>query len=172
MVSICDAQGPNLAETEPASAAAKGASIMTRFIGVIVILVLAGCGGGGSGADKAAGAGDPLADTAWELRTIAEAAVLDDVTVTAEFKEGRIGGKASCNQYFASYEVKGDSLRIGPAGATKMMCPEPVMAQEDVFLAFLQDAKTFRIVGGQLHIVRSDGGTLTFAPVPTGQPKD
>jgi len=144
---------------------------MTRFIGVIAVLVLAGCGGGG-GADKAAGSGDPLADTAWELKTIAEAAVLDDVTVTAEFKEGRIGGKASCNQYFASYEVKGDSLRIGPAGATKMMCPEPIMAQEDLFLAFLQDAKTFRIAGGELHVARADGETLTFAPAPAGQPKE
>ena len=144
---------------------------MTRIFGLIAILVLAGCGGG-SGDGKAAGGGDPLADTVWELRTIAKTAVLDDVAVTAEFKEGRIGGKASCNQYFASYEVKGDSLRIGPAGATKMMCPEPIMAQEDLFLAFLQDAKTFRIEGGQLHIARSDGETLTFAPAPTGQPKE
>lgn len=145
---------------------------MNRIFALIAIFLVAGCGGGKSEAEQAAPDGDPLAGTAWELQFVRRTSALPDVTVTAEFKEGRIGGKASCNQYFASYEVQGDSLRIGPAGVTKMLCPEPVMEQEDLFLAFLQDAKTFRIRDGRLEIFRSDGEALTFAPAPADQPKD
>ena len=143
---------------------------MRTWIAVIAVIFLVGCGG--RGGEKSAEAGDPLANTAWELQFIRRTSALPDVTVTAEFKEGRIGGKASCNQYFASYEVKGDSLRIGPAGATKMLCPEPVMEQEDLFLKFLQEAKTFRIQDGRLEIFRTDGEALTFRPTPAGQPEE
>jgi len=142
---------------------------MKRLIGVMVLLLLAGCGG--KKASEAAADVDPLAGTAWELQFIRRTTALPDVPVTVEFKEGRVGGKASCNQYFASYEVWGDSLRIGPAGATKMMCPEPVMEQERIFLEFLQDAKTYRIAQGRLEIFRTDGQALTFAPA-TADPKE
>ncbi len=133
---------------------------MRSYSSLALILLLAGCGGSGQ-ADA-----DPLADTAWALAQLDGKAMAADIPVTARFADGRIGGSAGCNQYFASYAVKGDSLRIGSAGATKMMCPEPVMAVEDAFLAALQDIRTFKLTGGKLQLRRSDGEVLTFATAP------
>lgn len=130
---------------------------------IATTLLLAGCGGGSGQAD-----GDPLAGTAWTLELPAGT----KATVTVRFDEGRIGGKAGCNQYFASYEVKGDSLRIGPAGATKMMCPEPVMAVEDAFLAALADITTFKLTGGRLQLKRTGGEPLVLAAAPFAAVKE
>lgn len=134
---------------------------MRSFPSLALILLLAGCGGGAGQAE-----GDPLADSAWALEQLDGKAVAADIEVTARFAEGRIGGKAGCNQYFASYAVDGDSLRVGPAGATKMMCPEPAMAVEDAFLAALQDIRTFKVGGGRLQLRGSDGAALTFTTRP------
>ncbi len=90
---------------------------------------------------------------------------LADREATAEFAaDGQMGGNGSCNQYFATYTVDGDSLTIGQAGSTLMACmPEEVMAQEAAFLAALQSAATFAIDGEQMQIMNSDGETvLTF----------
>ena len=53
-------------------------------------------------------------------------------TITMDFgTEGKIGGSAGCNHYFASYEVKGTGITIGQAGSTMMYCSNPgVMDQE------------------------------------------
>ena len=140
---------------------------MKTIPALMILLLAAGCGGGSNQADA-----DPLAGTAWSLAQLAQEVVPAEVTVTARFDEGRIGGKAGCNQYFASYEVKGDSLRIGPAGATKMMCPEPQMAVEDAFLAALQDVRTFKLVKGRLQLVRSGGEVIEFAAAAFTTPKE
>lgn len=134
---------------------------MRSFPCLALILLVAGCGGGAGQTD-----GDPLADTAWVLEQLDGKAAATGIEVTARFAEGRIGGKAGCNQYFASYTVDGDSLRIGPAGATKMMCPEPAMAVEDAFLAALQDIRTFKASGGRLQLHGSGGAALTFTTAP------
>jgi heat shock protein HslJ len=145
---------------------------MARTCALILTVLLAGCGGGKSGSEQAKAGGDPLAESAWELLALAEDPVLVDAPVTLTFSEGRIGGNAGCNQYFASYSVKGDSLRLGPAGATKKLCPEPIMAQEDRFLAFLGEVSTFRLRDGQLLIFRPDGAALVFTPAAAGQTED
>jgi len=138
-----------------------------RLVPVLVILLAAlaaaaGCGGGKAGAKADT---DPLADTAWTLNGLAGKALPESVAVTVRFEEDRIGGLAGCNRYFASYRVKGDSLRIGPVGITKMMCPEPQMAVEDAFLAALAGVKTFRL-GADGLMLRGDGQVLAFTPTP------
>jgi len=94
-------------------------------------------------------------------------AVLEGSEITAEFDsaEGRVHGSAGCNSYFGAYEVDGDSLTVGPVGSTEMYCaaPENVMDQETAYLAALQSAASYQIVGNQLQIANADGATvLTF----------
>ena len=116
-----------------------------------------------------------LMGTRWVLVSYVNAAgetveALADREATAEFAaDGRMGGNASCNSYFAGYTVDGDKLTISQAGSTMMACDPPeAMQQEMDFLAALQSAATYAIDGDQLTIANEAGETvLTFkASVP------
>ena len=113
-----------------------------------------------------------LEGTLWTLVSYGDPndpqAVLEGSEITAEFDsaEGRVSGSAGCNSYFGAYEVDGDRLTVGPVGSTEMYCmdPENVMDQETAYLAALQSAASYQIVGDQLRIASEDGATvLTFA---------
>jgi heat shock protein HslJ len=103
---------------------------------------------------------DPLAGTRWTVTNLyngrgAVEGVIPGTTITLEFdRAGRVSGSAGCNTYSASYRVNGSSLSVDPPGSTNMFCetPEGVMQQEQTFLATLNAARTFQIIGNQLHI--------------------
>lgn len=78
---------------------------------------------------------------------------------TAMFADGQVSGNASCNQYFGSYELDGNNIAIGALGSTQMFCTEPeeIMDQEAAFLAALQNAATYEIVGDQLDLYDAEG---------------
>jgi heat shock protein HslJ len=84
---------------------------------------------------------------------------LPDSQVTAVFQEGQIGGNASCNSYFGSYEVDADgNLSIGALGMTEMFCQiDELMAQESDYLAALGNAASYLIAGDNLQIEDADG---------------
>lgn len=111
-----------------------------------------------------------LDGTRWVLVSYLNAAgetveALADREVTAEFGvDGRVGGNASCNSYFAGYTVDGNNLTISQAGSTMMACDPPeAMQQEADFLAALQSAATYTIDGDQLTIANAAGQVvLTF----------
>jgi heat shock protein HslJ len=86
--------------------------------------------------------------------------------VTLDFSDaGRITGSAGCNRYFASYEMKGTAITIGPAGSTMMYCDTPgVMDQESAYLTLLGQATTITVDGDRLTVSDAKGTTiLTFA---------
>lgn len=92
--------------------------------------------------------------------------VLAGTEITAEFRDGELGGNAGCNGYFGSYEIDGNSLSIGGVGMTEMFCatPEGIMDQESAYLAALQSAATYGIKDGRLQIANADGETvLTYS---------
>ena len=77
---------------------------------------------------------------------------------------GKVGGRSGCNNYSASYMLDGSSLKVYPQMiGTRMACPPPVMAQEQVFQTILTGA-TSAVAGpdGRLVITGPDGQTLTF----------
>ena len=87
---------------------------------------------------------------------------LSGTTVTLDFGDDRrITGSAGCNRYFASYEMKGTAITIGPAGSTMMYCDTPgVMDQESTYLALLSQAMTFTIEGDRLTVSDAKGITI------------
>jgi len=109
---------------------------------------------------------EPLVGTNWTLASFhtadAVSSVLPGTTITAIFGEdGRISGSAGCNRYFASFNMTGTSLSIGPAGSTKMACGTTgVMQQESTYLSLLNQAKTFTIKGDRLSLADGKGSTL------------
>ena len=84
---------------------------------------------------------------------------LPDSQVTAVFQEGQIGGNASCNSYFGSYEADADgNLTIGALGMTEMFCQiDELMAQESDYLAALSSAASFLIAEDKLQIEDAEG---------------
>jgi len=117
----------------------------------------------------ACGSGPALEDTEWVLESYGKPgnlqAVLEDTEITAEFTsaEGKVGGSAGCNSYFAGYDINENELTVRPPiGSTMMACPEPVMEQEQQYISLLSNAETFQIEDGKLTISSSGNQVLVF----------
>ena len=97
--------------------------------------------------------GGVLSGTKWKLEDLGGTAVLDQPQATLEFpEEGRVAGQGSCNRFFGSVQLSGDSISFGALGSTRMACPEAVMAQESAYFKALQDAERYAIDGSSLLI--------------------
>jgi heat shock protein HslJ len=108
---------------------------------------------------------DTLNGTAWTLTSIDNTPPLKGTKLTAAFAEGKFSGSSGCNSYSGSYEINDEKISTGPIAMTLMACVDPgIMEQEQSFLAYLGDLKTFVLSDGQLHFFRSDGKKLTFLP--------
>jgi heat shock protein HslJ len=86
-----------------------------------------------------------LSGSAWLLKDLGGNAVIDNSHATLKFPEaGKIAGNGSCNQFFGSVEVHGDTIKVGPLASTRMACPdEAVMNQEGKYLEALQAVERF-----------------------------
>lgn len=85
---------------------------------------------------------------------------LPNTNVSAIFSDnGNVSGSAGCNRYFAAYSASGESIKIGPAGATRKMCawPKGIMEQESAFLRALESAAGFRVYGARAALLDSRG---------------
>jgi heat shock protein HslJ len=77
--------------------------------------------------------------------------VPEGVEITAEFAGGQITGSAGCNRYFAAFEeTKPGFVKVGPAGATRMMCPGEVMEVEGRYLQRLEGVTRYSFYLGDL----------------------
>ena len=89
--------------------------------------------------------------------------VIIGTEITTDFiEDGQLTGSASCNNYFASYEIDDDRITIGPAGATEMFCEEPegIMEQEQQYLAALGTAAPYKITGLAMEMRTSEGSLV------------
>lgn len=96
---------------------------------------LAGCGG------------DParlLQGVEWVVEDINGGGIIDRSRVTLNFwQDGRITGRASCNNLMGNYQLSGEGLGIGPLATTRMACPDSLMKQEQRVLDSLQQVQRF-----------------------------
>ena len=98
-----------------------------------------------------------LVGTSWVAEDIDGMGVLERVQSTLTFAGSQqIAGRAACNQFFGSLEVGDGTLRLKPAGTTRMACPPAVMEQETRFLKALGVVTSFRREAGKLLLL--DGG--------------
>jgi heat shock protein HslJ len=85
-----------------------------------------------------------LTGSEWLLEDLAGSGVMDGIQATLTFPEARkIAGNGSCNRFFGSAEISGDTIKLGPLASTRMACPEAVMNREMKYLAALQAAERF-----------------------------
>ncbi len=106
----------------------------------------------------------PLLGQEWVVESIAGGGVIDSSRATLQFlRDGRVVGNATCNRFFGSYEMKGSTLRIEPAGATRMACPTALMHQEDKLLELLRAVKSYRIDKTGALVLGTPGGQTILA---------
>jgi putative lipoprotein len=105
-----------------------------------------------------AGAGPTgLWGSTWVLEDIGGSGVIDGARATLEFPEvGKVAGRGSCNRFFGSVRISGDSMTFGPLGSTRMACAEAVMNQETRYLAALAGAERYSIEGSVLLVHARD----------------
>lgn len=70
--------------------------------------------------------------------------------------EGKLHGNGGCNNFFGSYELKGDRLIVSPLGATKKMCPPDAMKHENSFFEVLQSELIWKRDGHKLELFGID----------------
>jgi heat shock protein HslJ len=105
-----------------------------------------------------------FAGTSWEVTGFnngrqAVVSPQTSTTLTLAFSaDGRFSGSAGCNNYTGTYTAQGLKLSLGPPAATRRMCPQPgVMEQEQQFLKALQTVATARFEGDRLELRTADG---------------
>ena len=108
-----------------------------------------------------------LVGSQWLLEDLGGSGVLDRVQATLGFPEaGKAAGRGSCNRFFGSVAISGNTIKFSAVGSTKMACPEAVMKQEDKYLAALQAAERFESKDGNLLIYYAGSEKpLRFTPM-------
>jgi hypothetical protein len=85
--------------------------------------------------------------------------------ITAVFANGQVNGSAGCNTYQGTYRstraAGKNTIEIGPLATTRMMCDQPLMDQEGLYLAALESATEYTVEGFALTITYP-GGELLF----------
>ena len=77
--------------------------------------------------------------------------------------EGRVSGRAWCNQFTAPFSLRGPGrMTIVEAVTTRMACPEPAMRFEADFLEKLQAVNNYTITGKTLELDTLDGKVMKF----------
>ena len=120
-----------------------------------------GCDDPSNGSSAAA-----LEGTRWKLAAWS-ASSLDPAgfDITADFADGRIGGRSAVNSYGGDYTATADGgFSVGALAMTEMAGEPAAMQAESLFHALLGQANRWRIANGQL--VLSGGGQelLIFDP--------
>ena len=94
---------------------------------------------------------NPLAGTSWKLVVMMIEGVGQQPPtgsmVTLKFDASELSGNNSCNSYFGSYTVNGESIKIGQMGSTMMACANSDEFETN-YMKTLGEASNFRLHSG------------------------
>lgn len=112
------------------------------------------------------GGGASITGINWRPAFIGAEPVPEDSGMFVTFEvDGSIKGHGGCNSFFGSLEKSDSGIAIGPLGATRMACPEPIMRRETAFMDALQ--KTTHLESGARRLqLLDDENTLLAELVP------
>lgn len=95
----------------------------------------------------APGGGAGITGIDWRPVIVGNSQLPEDSGMFIRFEvDGSIKGHGGCNGFFGSLEQTESGIRVGPLGATRMACPEPIMSREARYLEALQ--KTTNLMSG------------------------
>jgi heat shock protein HslJ len=85
--------------------------------------------------------------------------VIGGSTLTADFTAKEVQGESGCNTFGGSYEINGQTIKLGPLRSTLKACTDPALqTQEQQYTAALEMSTTFLVSGDLLELFRADGG--------------
>jgi putative lipoprotein len=153
-----------MAATAPVHDVGLRAAILTAAALLAVALIAvaaAGCGGESS---------PSLEGTAWKLTGWSVSSQdPNDFTITAEFGDGRIGGRSAVNTYGGPYTTGEDgSFSVGELASTMMAGPEADMQAESTYMTLLAAAKEYQVDGEALTLLDGDGGESLIYTATSG----
>lgn len=133
------------------------------LVGAVCAGLVGAFGCGDSSADGAAGA---LENTRWKLAAWS-ASSLDpaDFDITAEFADGRIGGRAAVNSYGGDYSAAANGgFSVGALAMTEMAGEPAAMQAESLYLSLLAQADRWHVAQAQLVLSAAAQDLLIFQP--------
>lgn len=77
-------------------------------------------------------------------------------------KDMKYYGKTGCNNMFGNFEAEGETIKFGPAGMTKMMCPGD---NEQKFIKALNAANRWKVENMKLYLYEGDRELIVFRKV-------
>jgi putative lipoprotein len=103
----------------------------------------------------------PLRGTNWKLVELngkppVSAMGKSHTQLALEATENRYSGSTGCNRMTGGFQLDGDSLHFEPGAMTMMACPDPLMKQEQAFIAALHAVTTYKINGKRLELLAGE----------------
>ncbi|WP_349436115.1 META domain-containing protein [Pararhizobium sp. A13] len=93
----------------------------------------------------------------WLAEDIGGGGVIDDLQTTLEINDdGTYSGFAGCNHYTGTFNLEGNEIIFGPAGATRKMCVPAVMDQEMKFFHALRFGLSWKVEDTKLVLTKPD----------------
>jgi putative lipoprotein len=97
----------------------------------------------------------------WRAVSIGDEAIPANSGIYIRFEvDGSIEGNAGCNGFFGSLEQRGSGVGVGPLGATRMACPDPIMSREMSFIDAVQKMASFQSTSDSLSLLDEEGNVL------------
>lgn len=96
----------------------------------------------------------------WNIEVVANKPVIDYSPAQLIFaEEGSLSGNNSCNNFFGSYSIYGDNVRLIPAGNTMKACVDALMGQEQRVMTAMPEVTKASLVKGKLLLKDAMGNT-------------
>jgi heat shock protein HslJ len=96
----------------------------------------------------------------WNIEVVADKPVIDYSPAQLIFaEEGNLSGNNSCNNFFGSYTIDGDNVRLMPAGNTMKACVDALMDQEQRVMAAMPEVTNASLAKGKLLLKDAKGNT-------------
>ena len=100
----------------------------------------------------------------WVVEDINQGGIIDRSRVTLNFgNDGRVSGRASCNNYAGAYAVAGNRLTVSQLVTTRMACVGAMGQQESRFLQALENVSSFAVSDTGALILKAESGDALTA---------